>query len=140
MTSDGPHWNLTVVDHPLVQHKVMLLRDKDDSYANGGGGTGSQTGPDGTAGDQMVQIAVAAESVAPSAIPIEALTHRECQPNLAKWEADRSREMLSSNAKGMSNPCFSRRRWRHMLAVQSQPHQPDCLEEAWRLTGHLLTS
>lgn len=28
MTTDGPHWNLTVVDHPLVQHKVTLLRDK----------------------------------------------------------------------------------------------------------------
>ncbi len=28
MTSEGPHWNLTVVDHPLVQHKVTLLRDK----------------------------------------------------------------------------------------------------------------
>jgi uracil phosphoribosyltransferase len=28
VTTDGPHWNLTVVDHPLVQHKVTLLRDK----------------------------------------------------------------------------------------------------------------
>ncbi len=28
MTSEGSHWNLTVVDHPLVQHKVTLLRDK----------------------------------------------------------------------------------------------------------------
>jgi len=28
VTSEGSHWNLTVVDHPLVQHKVTLLRDK----------------------------------------------------------------------------------------------------------------